>query len=136
MLERMSRRTDDDLRQGTQPGDGGFVDLDFSQRGLEGGSPGQRESAQCHPVRRSEQHDTSDLVGQRCELRVGVGGDRPRVHITGVRRDQRLGCRRIAVGRGHVGEELLYFALQFIGVRGVKHAGHGRRPTRCGRLNR
>jgi hypothetical protein len=98
VLERMRGRTDDDLRQVADECHCICVDRDLAERGREELRAGQRESAHLDTVRRPEQHDASDVIRARRELRIGRRGNRTRVDIARVRRDQRLRLLRVLRG--------------------------------------
>ena len=79
-------------------------------------------------MRRADHHDPMDWRGGCAQRRKGAARDRPRVHIAGVRRDQRLG-RTTDARAARCAEEALDQGPQATRIRGIEPAGHGGPPN-------
>ena len=105
---------------------GGFVERDVAHGHAEYVRAAQREALEWCPVSRSEQHDPAVLVSPLLQQRIGARGDRPRVDVAGVRHDEGLGRRHLAVLC--LRQQCRNGRRQFLGVAGVELAGDGGCP--------
>ena len=76
-----------------------FGDRHGPERRLEGAALVNRHTFESDVMRRADEHGDVDIAA--AEQIVGVGGNRPRIHQAGVRRDdrERRSRRRLAGGR-------------------------------------
>jgi len=86
------------LRQADDLPRRGRIDFYRAQRRVKHLSVRQRQTAESHPVRRTEQHHAADLPADRNEQRIGTGGHRTGVNVAGMRCNQRLGTQRRRIG--------------------------------------
>jgi hypothetical protein len=123
-----SRRVDDERRHQCC-GHTGSVDRYIAERGLEVVDAWEGESGEPHIVRRTE-HDDPPEVFPSFEQTVPGGGDRARVHITGVRDDKnpQLEIDHDAFGSGEMGPDLVFEAAAVARVEGAGDGG----ATNCG----
>jgi len=90
--------------------------------------PGYGESAHRDAMRRAEQDHALHRAARRREPCVRVRRDRPRIHITRMRRYQRLGDR--AAGSVDTPQQVGNRARKEACFSGIEKASHGRRPDR------
>ena len=115
-------------RQRQREIDRGAIDGHGAERRRERSDRRQREPAHRHAMRRAEQHDAADRLAAGCEARIGRRGDRSRIHVAGVRHDDRLGHAGTRFPRASPAARCARTSAASIeGALGVEHAGHGGR---------
>ena len=112
---------------GVVDGEVGPLEGDGAERRVEAVGVGNGDAPERHAVRRAQQDDARDLVPV-AHARVGAGRHRPRVHVAGVGRDERLRRSLLAGGgRGRgAGEGLVDGGPQGVGTGRVEGAGNRR----------